>query len=1110
MVHSNRLPCLHLVIAALLLALAPHSKACGPSDRGRAGILRGLLRARAALSARETGRPSQGVLADVRIEEGRRRGALHGLEGLDGPPGRRVDASSQSPPAVLIWIPCAPAWLAGGLTSAACDILRREELLDSGIRAMFAHARISIVRLALCFSACGAILSPLAAQDSAQPRFESHIAPILEANCVVCHGEQSPQAELDVRTRRALLAGGKSGPALVPGAPVDSLLLQKTASGAMPMGDQKLKPEEIALIRRWIEEGALLEAESSAAAAGGLHGKVSPREILVTTVNVKCLLCHGRRRQEGGLDLRTRATALKGGVSGPAIVPGDPDGSLMIKRITAEEMPPEQHQARLSYRPVTSDELEKLRLWISEGAPWDDEEPEEINPVSDPLVSREDRQFWAFRAPRRPELPTVMARDRVRQPVDQFLLRRLEQKELSFSPDADPSALMRRAYFDLIGLPPSPNEIEAYLADNSPGRYERLVDRLLESPRYGEHWGRRWLDAAGYADSEGQVDYDAVRPHAWRYRDWVIRALNADKPYDEFLMEQIAGDELFNYREEPRPLKPEHSDKLVATGFMRMGPDGTYSVSQGFVAERLTVVADQLQILTSTIMGLTVGCARCHDHKYDPIPQRDYYRLSAILRSSYDPYDWLSPNEADIGPDADWNETNTRLLPGAPASEVEEVAQHNAPIEAEIARLADQLRALPDPIRRKLLGETVPQDALVDVRKVLSDGLAQDSGEAAEPEADAGEEAHALLDSFVEAKLSLRTKPLVRALFDMGGEPTPVHLLYRGEHRNPGPPVGPGVPSVLSDGIEPFMVEPLGWSSGRRLALAKWLVQPNHPLTARVMVNRVWQHYFGRGIVQSEGNFGKTGTPPTHPELLDWLAVEFVESGWSLKALHRLILTSTAYRQSSILEEASRAKDPDNTLLSRYPMRRLDADAIRDSVLKVAQRLDPKPFGPPDEIDVKPDGEVVAKDSAFGQRRSIYVQQRRSRPVTMLEAFDAPQLKPNCLKRSNSTVASQALQMMNSEILRTNSRYMAGRVIDAVGDDPAAQVERVYMSALGRQPFAEERADGVFTLNEMTKAWERKLDEQVPMEPKRTKARWLALATLCHTVLNSAEFLYID
>ena len=613
-----------------------------------------------------------------------------------------------------------------------------------------------------------------------------------------------------------------------------------------------------------------------------------------------------------------------------------------------------------------------------------------------------------------------------------------------------------------------------------------------ESPRYGEHWGRRWLDAAGYADSEGQVDFDAVRPHAWRYRDWVIRALNADKPYDRFITEQIAGDELFNYKEKSLPLDPEDRDLLTATGFMRMGPDGTYSVSQGFVAERLTVVADQLQILTSTVMGLTVGCARCHDHKYDPIPQRDYYRLSAILRSSYDPYDWLSPNEADIGPDADWNETNSRLLRGVPTDEIEQAERLNVPIHAEIKRLEDELEALAAPLRAKLLDEkqaAVPEAVRADLRGALAvpaeernetqKYLAERFGDVVEVtleqigerSEDFRTKALELEGAVLKAKQSLHTKPQIRALFDMGGEPTPVHILHRGEHRNPGPPVAPGAPSVLSVGLEPYQLQPLDWSSGRRLALAKWLVQPNHPLTARVLVNRIWQHHFGRGIVADAGNFGRTGTPPTHPKLLDWLAVEFVERGWSFKKLHRMILTSTVYRQSSLFNETEHAADPDNVLLSRFPLRRLDADAIRDSILKVSGRLDETPFGPADEIEVKPEGEVIAKDSPEGQRRSIYIQQRRSKPVTMLEAFDLPQLKPNCLRRTNSTVASQALQMMNSGMPRTSSRYMAGRIIDVAGDDPAAQIERVYLTALGRPPSAQEKTRGVSMLTEMTKAW---------------------------------------
>jgi hypothetical protein len=974
----------------------------------------------------------------------------------------------------------------------------------------------------------------LVAQDSL-PRFETHVAPILKAHCHSCHGPGLQQAELDLQTRDAILAGGKAGPAIVPRDPGASLLLLKIASGSMPQGGAKLAGDQIDLIRTWIETGALSEGEDPDTAAGTpMDTVVSPREIIVATLNLKCLLCHGRRHQEGGLDIRTRDSLLRGGVSGPAIVPGKPEESLLIKRIAAREMPPEEHQARLSYRPITSAELQQLRRWIADGAPFDEENPEPVLPDSDPLVSDDDRRFWSFQPPRRPPTPAVRGQDRVRTPIDAFLLAKLEEEDLTFSPEAKRLKLMRRAYFDVIGLPPAPEDVEAYLADKDPRAYERLVDRLLDSPRFGEHWARRWLDGAGYADSEGQADADVIRPNAWRYRDWVIRALNADKPYDQFLTEQIAGDELFDYKAKTPPLGPKDRELLVATGFLRMGPDGTYSVSQGFVRERMTVVADQLQILTSTVMGLTVGCARCHDHKYDPMPQRDYYRLSAILRSAYDPYDWLSPNDVGVGPDADWNESNTRLLRGAPSKEVEEAERLNAPIHDKISKLKEDLESLTAPFRKKLIDEKwaeIPETLTADLREALDAPpeertdtqtyLATRFGSEMEV---TSEELRGRFKDYLEQAVKLEvaiskaerglSNPQIRALFDMGGEPTLVHILYRGEHRKPGPLVEPGVPSVLSAGLEPYRVEKPPWTSGtsgRRLALAKWLVQPNHPLTARVRVNRIWQHYFGRGIVQSEGNFGRTGSPPTHPELLDWLATEFVERGWSQKAMHRLILTSAAYRQSSLFDEKRHGSDTDNVLLSRFPLRRLDADAIRDSFLKVSGRLNPAPFGPPDDIEAKPDGEVIAKDSPEGARRGIYLLHRRSKPLTMLEAFDAPQLRPNCLRRTHSTVPSQALQMMNSGTLRTSSRYMAGRVIDAAGDDPVRQVERVYLAGLGRPPSESERADGVSTLNHLTQAWTRRLEEgPPPMEPKRTKARWLALATLCHMVLNSAEFLYVD
>ena len=1013
------------------------------------------------------------------------------------------------------------------------------KVASTGVKASQLMALRALIYGLLAMAALFRILpcspSVLSAQSS-PPRFETDVAPILKDRCHSCHGPSVQQAELDLQTRDSIIAGGKAGPAIVPRDPVASLVLQKIASGSMPPGSAKLEGDKIDLIRRWIETGALSVGEHpDTAIKASIETEVSPREITVAILNVKCLLCHGRRRQEGGLDIRTRDSLLRGGVSGPAIVPGNPDKSLLIERIVAQEMPPAEHQSRLSYRPVTSTELHQLRRWIANGSPFDEEKSETIVPDSDPLVSDDDRQFWSFQPPHRPPVPVVQGKDLIRTPIDAFLLAELERNNLSFSPEAKRLTLMRRAYFDVIGLPPAPEEVEAYLADTDPRAYESLVDRLLESPRYGEHWGRRWLDAAGYADSEGQADADAIRPHAWRYRDWVIRALNADKPYDQFLTEQIAGDELLDYKAKTLPLAPKDRELLVATGFLRMGPDGTYSVSQGFVGERMTVVADQLRILTSTVMGLTVGCARCHDHKYDPVPQRDYYRLSAILRSAYDPYDWLSPNEVGVGPDADWNESNTRMLPGAPTNEVEKAERLNAPVHDEISKLKSDLESLTAPFRKTLLAEKwaeIPEMLRADVHQALDaspeertdiqeylvarfgSGLEVTSDEVRERFPDYRRQALELEAAILKVEKRLRPQPRIRALFDMGGTPTPVHVLYRGDHRDPGPLVEPGVPSVLSVGLEPYYVDKPPWTtgtSGHRLALAKWLVQPNHPLTARVRVNWIWQHYFGHGIVRSEGNFGRTGTPPTHPNLLDWLATRFVENGWRMKAIHRLILKSTAYRQSSLFDATRHGSDTNNILLSRFPFRRLDADAIRDSVLKVSGRLNPTPFGPPDDIESKPDGEVVAKDSPEGLRRSIYVLQRRSKTITMLEAFDAPQLRPNCLRRTHSTVPSQALQMMNSETIRTSSSYMAGRVIDAVGDDPARQVTRAYMAALNRPPSDRERADGVSTLALMTKAWIQRLEERPPpMAPKQTKARWLALATLCHTLLNSAEFLYID
>jgi hypothetical protein len=866
----------------------------------------------------------------------------------------------------------------------------------------------------------------------AVPRFETDILPLLRTKCAGCHGEKGVQAGLSVVGRDALLKGGKSGAAVVPGKPNDSLLLSLTASGNMPKGGPKLTVAELATIRQWIEEGALNIGET----AGAARPMVAQRDV-DTILAAKCWVCHGRREQRAGLDLRTHAAMRKGGKSGPAIIPGDAEGSLLVKRIAAQQMPPPKLQEQYSVRGLTEDELAKLKQWIADGARPDDERPIEVSAATDTAITAKDRAFWSFQAPKRAPLPSPSAH-----PVDAFLRAKL--------PAAAPQALLRRAYFDLTGLPPTPEQIAQY--DNN---YERLLDQLLASPRYGERWARHWLDAVGYADSEGGNNSDLPRKNAWRYRDYVIRAFAQNKPFDRFLTEQMAGDELFDYRT-VKQLTAEHMDLMAATGFWRMAPDGTNSTEQNFIPERMDVIAGQLEILGSAVMGVSLGCARCHDHKYDPLPTRDYYRLVATLTPAFDPYSWLPGDFPCGGVGAQCDEKNTRNFVAKATPDYETVAAHNAPIDARIAAFEKAINAL------NKADATYTKD-----RNELNEKVRKEREQRKLP-------------------------PMVRALFDLGPQPPPTRILLRGDAASVGPLVAPGPPSIMSAGLPEYRPVPLEHSSGRRLALAQSLTHPNHPLTARVMVNRIWQHHFGTGLVSTPGNFGRMGAAPENQPLLDWLATEFVRTGWDVKAMHRLIMTSAAYRQQA----------GENG----YPLRRIDAESIRDTILQIAGRLDTKPFGTPDAIKQMPDGEVITASL----RRSIYVEQRRTRPISLLETFDQPFLNPNCVQRGQSVVSSQALHLMNSDLVRENARFMAGRIADAVGDQPDAQIERAYLLALARKPTADELDAARQAMERSIPEWTRRLETERPAEPVASRARWLALATICHTLMNSAEFLYLD
>jgi mono/diheme cytochrome c family protein len=970
-----------------------------------------------------------------------------------------------------------------------------------------------------------------ASQPAAQkPSFVTDIQPILKAKCQRCHGDKVKKADLDLRTLAGALRGGESGPAVVLGKPDQSLLYEKVHTGAMPPAKkERLTPAEVSMIRRWLEDGAS-ESSRTASTVDQLTGR-TPAKGTVTQEDIipillrRCTVCHGPREREGGLDLRSKAAMLRGGKSGPAFVSGDPKQSLILRKIHAGEMPPLRRIIEVSIKPIEPAEVELLTRWIAAGAPEVVVEPEVAANTPDPLVNDKDRDFWAFRSPQPVRIPKIQRTEQIRNPIDAFILHRLESAGLILSAEADRASLLRRVYLDLTGLPPQPADVQAFLADSDPLAYERVVDRLLASPRYGERWARHWLDLAGYADSEGKREQDLDRPAAYRYRDYVIRSLNADKPYDRFLLEQLAGDELADY-EHAAVITSAMYDNLVATGFLRMAPDPTWYQLTNFIPDRLEVIADEIDVLGSAVMGLTLKCARCHSHKFDPIPQRDYYRLLAIFKGAFDEHDWMKSNWL---PGLSMGTRCDRDLPYVSTAERQQWQTHNLEMQKEIDRLRSELDRQAAEVMQKVLEARLAQ--LPDeIRGDVGTALALPAGRRNEVQTylvakfdkrllverseligiDAGfKKLTAATEQRIQALAARRLpEPKVRALWDRG-EPSPTYIYRRGDYLSPGRLVGPGVPSVLTDGKTPFVVEP-PWpgapKTGRRLAFARWLTQPDHPLTARVMVNRLWKHHFGSGLVKSLDNFGKAGARPSHPELLDWLAREFIHQGWSLKAMDRLMVTSTTYRQVSQVSAAQEKLDPGNTLYSRMPLQRLSAEQLYDALLVTAGCLDSTFFGPSDAVSVRGDGLVTPAGTARGWRRLLYVRQQRKQLPTHLENFDYPQMNPNCTERRDSTVAPQALHLFNNGLVQQLAESFAYRVRKEAGADPANQIDCVYLIALGRPPSAEEAAIARAALVKLKDRWSEAGSDKANPE----KASLHALATFCHALMNSAAFLYVD
>ncbi|HEY7426446.1 MAG TPA: DUF1553 domain-containing protein [Gemmataceae bacterium] len=723
----------------------------------------------------------------------------------------------------------------------------------------------------------------------------------------------------------------------------------------------------------------------------------------------KCQSCHGPKRQQGGLRLDSRAALLKGSDNGAVLVPGEPDKSLLVKAIRYDgdvQMPPNGK--------LPAEAVAHLTTWIQMGAPWPDGGVKADEHTFSVAEAR--RTHWSFQPVKKVALPAVKDSVRVKTPIDAFVLARLEAKGLTFAPAADRRTLIRRVTLDLHGLPPTPEEVVAFEADRSPDAYPRLVDRLLGSPRYGERWGRHWLDVARYADSKGYVFTDERRyPFAYTYRDYVIRSFNEDLPFDQFVVQQLAADQL-SLGEDKRP--------LAALGYLTLG--------RRFLNNVHDIIDDRIDVTMRGLQAMTVGCARCHDHKFDPIPQNDYYSLYGVFASC------IEPKELPL---IGHPEQTAEL-----AAFEKELAKRKAEVEKYREEHKDELAK----------GNRKFRDGLRALQKKVDQW--QVTAASAPPRA-----------------MVLQDKP----------DPVTPRVFLRGNPRNP----GPSVPRQFLEVVAGEKRQPFRQGSGR-LELARAIADRENPLTARVMVNRVWLHHFGAGLVRTPSDFGLRGEPPTHPELLDWLAATFLDNGWSIKKLHRLILLSNTYQQAGSDDPRLLQMDPDNRLLARMNRRRLDFEAMRDSLLAVAGRLDTTMGGRAVELTTAP----------FSTRRSIYGFIDRQNLPGLFRTFDFASPDTSTPQRYTTTVPQQALFLMNSPFVVEQARYFVKRADVAAQTKDEMKINRMYQLAYGRAAEADERALGLRYLAEA-----RKDDGE-----KKVGLHLTAWEQYAQVLLLSNEFAFVD
>ncbi len=852
----------------------------------------------------------------------------------------------------------------------------------------------------------------------------------------------------------------------------------------------------------------------------------------------RCISCHGPDKVKGGLRMDSRAALLKGGENGPALLLGKPGDSLLLQAVMHAkkdlEMPPKEK--------LTANDIAVLKRWIEDGAPWPENATNETvagapksgtkigdawsdprNPIvkifggqrldlwslkpincvepPKPLLNRSVRTKGALAVSLNTDL--LSADHWTRNPIDNFIVAKLTEKKLRPSPEADKRTLTRRLFFDLIGLPPAPEEMNEFLNDKRRDAYERLVDKLLASPRYGEHQARLWMDVIRYSDSNG-FDWDEFRPRAWRFRDYVIRSFNADKPFDQLIREELAGDELFD----GAPTNEKQQDCLIATGYLRMGPqDNSAGAFNEQDRSRAELMADLTETTASAFLGLTMSCNRCHDHKYDPLSQADHYRMRAF----FEPVKFADDVPLDV------------------AAEQESIRAHNKSIEEKLKPLQEQRDTLLAAVKKRLREDEVAK--LSEADRTLLKTPKEKRTNYLKEKISALEKTVEPKDKEVQAALDPEQKKQSEALarqldalkkqksaFTLGllmtdnPEKIPVtKILFQGNHKDARAPVEPGFISILDPNPAVIQKAANAKSTGRRLTLANWIASTNNPLTARVLVNRIWQQHFGKGLVATPNDFGLAGATPTHPELLDWLANQFVLNGWRIKSLHRLIVTSATYRQTSAVERresnGKRASGPaldiGNTFLSRQNVRRLNAEQLRDSLLAVSGILKLEHTGgppiwpdlPPEVLQANPafldDNETKTKGWYPSPKtnqnvRSVYLIQKKTVRVPFMETFDLPENSISCARRTESTVAPQVLTLLNNSLSVEAAKALAVRVQREAGTDANKQIQRLFAWTLQRAPHDDETQSCLQLLQQHS------------------------LAELCRALLNVNEFVYVD